>query len=158
MKATWLPVDVAFITALKTCAGQDPGHSLRDDRKSVYKAHVALSRKLTPGSGPLRTSRRGAATRTPLLDHHVSRVRVQITSQTPPAQAVEAARHRGHYGRAERVGTAAPALPDSEVSDRARATLRTAGRLPGHRGNNYWCEPMLVEGPDEGRAEGTPAR
>ncbi|GBP03658.1 hypothetical protein EVAR_2411_1 [Eumeta japonica] len=49
--------------------------------------------QLTPGSGPLRTSRRGAAgsdTNSP-GPSRLPRVRVQITSQTPPAQAVEVA-------------------------------------------------------------------
>ncbi|GBP62969.1 hypothetical protein EVAR_44022_1 [Eumeta japonica] len=48
--------------------------------------------ELTPG-GPLRTSRRGAAgsdTNSP-GPSRLPRVRVQITSQTPPAQAVEVA-------------------------------------------------------------------
>ncbi|GBP33992.1 hypothetical protein EVAR_24906_1 [Eumeta japonica] len=43
---------------------------------------------------------------------------------------MQAARHRGHYGRAERVGTAAPALPDSEVSDAPRAYHAADGGAP----------------------------
>ncbi|GBP50997.1 hypothetical protein EVAR_37154_1 [Eumeta japonica] len=83
---------------------------------------------------------------------------------------MQAARHRGHYGRAERVGTAASGAYRTLKCPTCRAptTLRTAGRLPGHRGNNYSnCEPMLrgaladrKDDPDGGRSERkrTPAR
>ncbi|GBP93514.1 hypothetical protein EVAR_98266_1 [Eumeta japonica] len=64
---------------------------------------------------------------------------------------MQAARHRGHYGRAERVGTAAPALPDS--GHPTRRAPRWAGRLPGHRGNNCNCEPMLRGASSIGRID-----
>ncbi|GBP27884.1 hypothetical protein EVAR_14073_1 [Eumeta japonica] len=56
-------------------------------------ASGANAGQLTPGSGPLRTPWRGAAgsdANSPGLSR-LPRVRVQITSQTPPAQAVEVA-------------------------------------------------------------------
>ncbi|GBP94216.1 hypothetical protein EVAR_99962_1 [Eumeta japonica] len=74
--------------------GREPGRSLWYGGDSVYRVHVALLRsELTPGSGPLRTPRRDAAgsdANSPGLSR-LPRVRVQITSQTPPAQAVEVA-------------------------------------------------------------------
>ncbi|GBP77952.1 hypothetical protein EVAR_83200_1 [Eumeta japonica] len=59
---------------------------------------------------------------------------------------MQAAWHRGHQGRAECTGTAAPGAYWTLKcpTRRAPTTLRTAGRPPGHRGNNYSnCEPML---------------
>ncbi|GBP56013.1 hypothetical protein EVAR_97434_1 [Eumeta japonica] len=61
------------------------------DSGALYS--TALTAQLTPGSGPLRTPWRGAAgsdANSPGLSR-LPRVRVQITSQTPPAQAVEVA-------------------------------------------------------------------
>ncbi|GBP61078.1 hypothetical protein EVAR_48577_1 [Eumeta japonica] len=61
-----------------------------------------------------------------------------------------AARHRGHPGRAERAGTAAPGAYWTLKcpTRRAPTMLQTAGRLLGHRGNNYSnCEPMLRGAP-----------
>ncbi|GBP18795.1 hypothetical protein EVAR_93223_1 [Eumeta japonica] len=76
---------------------------------------------------------------------------------------MQAARHRGHPGRADRAGTAAPGVYRTLKcpTRRAPTTLRTSGRLPGHRGNNYSnCEPMLRGAladwkcyPDEGQNE-----
>ncbi|GBP37702.1 hypothetical protein EVAR_23751_1 [Eumeta japonica] len=62
---------------------------------------------------------------------------------------MQAARHRGQLASAECTGTAAPALTGRRsVRRRAPTTLQTAGRLPGHRGNNYSnCEPMFRGAP-----------
>ncbi|GBP52327.1 hypothetical protein EVAR_38473_1 [Eumeta japonica] len=63
---------------------------------------------------------------------------------------MQAARHRGHLASAECTGTAAPGAYRTLKcpTRRAPTTLRTAGRLPGHRGNNYSnCEPMLRGAP-----------
>ncbi|GBP30640.1 hypothetical protein EVAR_76185_1 [Eumeta japonica] len=48
---------------------------------------------------------------------------------------MQAARHRGHPGRAERAGTAAPGAYRMLKcpSRRAPTTLQTVGRLPGHQ-------------------------
>ncbi|GBP78560.1 hypothetical protein EVAR_61571_1 [Eumeta japonica] len=56
---------------------------------------------------------------------------------------MQAARHRGHYGRAERVGTAAPALPDAEVSDAPRAHADGGAPTRTLWEQLLWCEPML---------------
>ncbi|GBP62344.1 hypothetical protein EVAR_42088_1 [Eumeta japonica] len=72
---------------------------------------------------------------------------------------MQAARHRGHHGRAERAGTAAPGAYRTLKcpTRRAPTMLQTAGRLPGHRGNNYSnCEPMLRGAPR--RSETLPGR
>ncbi|GBP58751.1 hypothetical protein EVAR_35530_1 [Eumeta japonica] len=75
---------------------------------------------------------------------------------------MQAARHRGHLASAECTGTVAPGAYRTLKcpTRRAPTTLRTARRLPGHRGNNYFnCEPMLraprrsEDDPDEGRSE-----
>ncbi|GBP32532.1 hypothetical protein EVAR_23943_1 [Eumeta japonica] len=63
---------------------------------------------------------------------------------------MQAARHRGHLASTECTGTAAPGAYRTPKcpTRRAPTTLRTAGRLPGHRGNNYSnCEPMLRGAP-----------
>ncbi|GBP58162.1 hypothetical protein EVAR_86324_1 [Eumeta japonica] len=63
---------------------------------------------------------------------------------------MQAARHRDHPGRAERAGTAAPgAYWTLKCPTRRTPTMQqTAGRLLGHRGNNYSnCEPMLRGAP-----------
>ncbi|GBP88581.1 hypothetical protein EVAR_68611_1 [Eumeta japonica] len=68
-----------------------PRQSLRYGRKSVFQAKWRQRIQLTPGSGPRRTPRRGAAgsdASSPLLSSSLPRMRVQLP-QTPPAQAVE---------------------------------------------------------------------
>ncbi|GBP82450.1 hypothetical protein EVAR_60179_1 [Eumeta japonica] len=72
---------------------------------------------------------------------------------------MQAAQHRGHLASAECTGTAAPGAYRTLKcpTRRAPTTLRTAGRLPGHRGNNYSnCEPMLRGAPR--RSERRPRR
>ncbi|GBP05815.1 hypothetical protein EVAR_5118_1 [Eumeta japonica] len=72
---------------------------------------------------------------------------------------MQAAWHRGHPGRAERAGTAAPGTYWTLKcpTRRAPTMLQTAGRLLGHRGNNYSnCEPMLRGAPR--RSETLPGR
>ncbi|GBP98236.1 hypothetical protein EVAR_68322_1 [Eumeta japonica] len=72
---------------------------------------------------------------------------------------MQAAQHRGHLASAECTGTAAPGANRTLKcpTRRAPTTLRTAGRLPGHRGNNYSnCEPMLRRAPR--RSERRPRR
>ncbi|GBP33997.1 hypothetical protein EVAR_24911_1 [Eumeta japonica] len=72
---------------------------------------------------------------------------------------MQAARHRGHLASAECTGTAAPGAYRTLKcpTRRTPTTLRTAGRLPGHRGNNYSnCEPMLRGAPR--RSERRPRR
>ncbi|GBP84732.1 hypothetical protein EVAR_64627_1 [Eumeta japonica] len=75
---------------------------------------------------------------------------------------MQAAQHRGHLASAECTGTAAPGAYRTLKcpTRRAPTTLRTAGRLPGHRGNNYSivnrCFGALVDrkdDPDEGERE-----
>ncbi|GBP94602.1 hypothetical protein EVAR_65927_1 [Eumeta japonica] len=67
--------------------------SLRYGRKSVSQALVAPMHQLTPGSGPQRTPRRGAAgpDASSPGPSRLPRVRVQTSPQTPPAQTVEVA-------------------------------------------------------------------
>ncbi|GBP56009.1 hypothetical protein EVAR_97430_1 [Eumeta japonica] len=72
---------------------------------------------------------------------------------------MQAARHRGHLASAECTGTAAPGAYRTLKcpTRRAPTTLRSARRLPGHRGNNYSnCEPMLRGAPR--RSERRPRR
>ncbi|GBP52328.1 hypothetical protein EVAR_38474_1 [Eumeta japonica] len=70
----------------------EPRRSLRYGRESVFRAHVGPTHdvELTPGSGPRRTPRRGAAgpDASSPRSSRLPRVRVQ-SPHTPPAQAVE---------------------------------------------------------------------
>ncbi|GBP58750.1 hypothetical protein EVAR_35529_1 [Eumeta japonica] len=70
--------------------GLEQRWSLRYGRESVFRAHMPLMRRLTPGSGPRRTPRRGAAgpDASSPGSSRLPRVRVQ-PPHTPPAQAVE---------------------------------------------------------------------